>query len=514
MNDQTEASTLAEDELELRRMGYSQELRRNVSGFSNFAVSFSIICILAGGVTSFSVGFCSVGGAAIGLGWPLVSLFALLVALTMGQLASAFPTAGGLYHWAAILGGKGWGWAVAWFNLAGLVTALAAVNLGLYEFLVAALGERIGLDPKSVPEVQQSLLKIAAVTLLTVSQALFNHFGIRLATRLTDTSGYWIMILTVVLVVVLLAGAASYLDPERLTRFDNFSGLPNGVDEKPVQHPTDNLFKLFLLGLLLPAYTLTGYDASAHIAEETIGATNHVPRAIVRAVIVSGLFGWVFLAAVVLAAPDLRAAAEQGDGAFVYIVSGAAGRWAAPLYAGIALAQYVCGLATITSASRMAFAFARDGGLPFSTALRRVHPDYATPVVAIWIVAAFTIVCTLGVSYATIAAVCSVYLYLSYVLPIALGLMAHGRSWTTMGPWNLGGWYRPLACLCVAWCVLLLVIAVQPPNEQALWIVPGSLALLAAVWFGFARRRFRGPPSGVLDRNSERFSGIKQTKMI
>src|SRR5437763_10720038 len=102
---------IADDVRVLHRFGYAQELARRMGGFSNYALSLSIICILSGGVTSFHIGFCSVGGAAIGLGWPLVALFSLAVAATMGQLASAFPTAGGLYHWASILGGKGWGWA-------------------------------------------------------------------------------------------------------------------------------------------------------------------------------------------------------------------------------------------------------------------------------------------------------------------------------------------------------------------------------------------------------------------
>src|SRR5262245_19913922 len=117
--------TIEDDVRTLHRLGYAQELLRRMSGFSNFAVSLSIICILAGGVTSFHLGLNSVGGASIGLGWPLACLFSLVVAVTMGQVASAFPTAGGLYHWASILGGKGWGWGTAWFNLAGLVTVLA-----------------------------------------------------------------------------------------------------------------------------------------------------------------------------------------------------------------------------------------------------------------------------------------------------------------------------------------------------------------------------------------------------
>src|SRR5438270_1271488 len=138
----TDAPAPDDDERTLRRLGYKQELARCLGAFSNFAVSLSIICILAGGLTSFHVGYGAVGGAAIGLGWPLAALFSLAVAATMGQVASAFPTAGGLYHWAAILGGRGWGWLTAWFNLAGLVTVLAAVDVGAWQFAVRALGLR------------------------------------------------------------------------------------------------------------------------------------------------------------------------------------------------------------------------------------------------------------------------------------------------------------------------------------------------------------------------------------
>ena len=120
-----------DDARTLRRMGYAQELARCLGGFSNFALSLSIICVLAGGLTSFHVGFCAVGGIAVGVGWPLMCLLSLAVAATMGEIASAFPTAGGLYHWAAILGGRGWGWATAWFNLAGLVTVPAAAYIVL-----------------------------------------------------------------------------------------------------------------------------------------------------------------------------------------------------------------------------------------------------------------------------------------------------------------------------------------------------------------------------------------------
>src|SRR4051794_37231949 len=144
------------------------ELERVMGPFASFAISMSTICILAGGITSFHVGFCSVGGAAIGLGWPLCCLFSLTVALTMGQVASAFPRAGGPYQWAAILGGRGWGWVTSCFGLAGLVPVLAAINLGTCRFVVAAFSRVGEYDPGEV----HPWIQVAAAVLMTLSQAL------------------------------------------------------------------------------------------------------------------------------------------------------------------------------------------------------------------------------------------------------------------------------------------------------------------------------------------------------
>src|SRR4051794_40652277 len=159
-------------------MGNDRQLQRVMGPFASFALALSIICILAGGVTSFHVGYCSVGGASIGLGWPLACLFSLAVALTMGQVASAFPTAGRLYHWSAILGGRGWGWVTAWFNVAGLITVLAAINVGMYRFALGAFAPRLGFDPESLPLAGKVALQSVVVLFVTASQALFNHRGI------------------------------------------------------------------------------------------------------------------------------------------------------------------------------------------------------------------------------------------------------------------------------------------------------------------------------------------------
>jgi amino acid transporter len=480
----------------LRRLGYAQELNRRLGSFSNFALSFSIICILSGGVTSFHLGVCSVGGAAIGLGWPLMALLALAVAATMAQVASAFPTAGGLYYWSSLLGGRGWGWVTAWFNLAGLVTAVAAVNVGTWAFAVGFVGPLAGLDAATVAWLESPLPQVVAVGLITATQAGLNDRGIGLMARLSDLSGYLILAVAAVLTAAMLAFAPT-LNPARLVTFTNFSGTAGGH----VWPTTPEIARLFALGLLLPAYTLTGFDASAHVAEETRGASRAVPRGIVRSVAVSGLAGWVMLAAVIMAVPDLGALAAEGGHAFPWALRAVLpGPLAAVLGVGIVVAMYGCGLATLTSGSRMAFAFARDGGLPFSNAVRRVSARHQSPAIAVWSVAVAAWLFTVWTPiYATLTAVCTIFLYLSYVLPTALGALAYGRTWTRMGPWDLGRWYRPLAAVTVLGCAGLILVGMHPPNERSAWVVGGSLIALAAGWFGGERRRFAGPPQARED---------------
>jgi amino acid transporter len=490
---------IAADERRLAGLGYKQELRRGMGAFSNYALSLSIICILAGGVTSFHQGLSSVGGAAFGLGWPLVCLFSLAVAATMGQVASSFPTAGGLYHWASILGGKGWGWTTAWLNLLGMIAAIAAINLGALRFTLDSVGPAVGLDAALWSSGKATTVAIAVVLLIGASQALINHLGIRLTTRLTDFSGYWILVVAVLLAGSMLAYAPS-LDFHRLHVFTNYSGACGG----DVWPATNNAWLLFALSFLLPAYTITGFDASANAAEETVGAAVTVPRGIVQAVAVSGLFGWLMLCAVVLAIPDLDHAASLGAGAFTWSVGAVLPRpLAYLLLAGIAVAQYLCGLAAVTSASRIAYAFARDGGLPASAFLRRVSGLYRTPTFAIWTVAAAATLSTVYTPvYETMAAVAAIFLYISYVLPTALGLAAYGRRWTVMGPWNLGRWYRPLAAVSVIGCLALIAIGMHPPNEKSLWIVGGVLLLLAILWRAGVKDRFAGPPEALVRATS------------
>jgi amino acid transporter len=252
-----------------------------------------------------------------------------------------------------------------------------------------------------------------------------------------------------------------------------------------------------LLGLMWPIYTVTGFDASAHTSEETVQAAHNVPKGMLRSVYLSGLVGWVMVAAFVLAMPDIAEGARQGADVFPWLMKrvlpGAGGR---ALWIGIVAANYLCGLACMTSTSRMMYAFARDGGLPLSRFLKSVSPRWQTPVHAIWTTGALALASTLyAPAYSTLTTACVIFLYLSYVMPTLVGLRAFGRTWTKFGPFHLGGpLYKTLAVVSVAGAALLVWIGVQPPNEKALTVVGATTALLLAAWWLGVRRIFPGPP--------------------
>ncbi|WP_297370930.1 amino acid permease [Acidocella sp.] len=501
MTERSEQDILAADAAVLHKMGYAQELSRRMHGFSNFAVSFSIICILAGGITAFQVGYSTGGAFTAIIGWIVGGIFALTVGASMAQIASAYPTAGGLYHWSSILGGRGWGWATAWFNLLGLIFVVSSVNVGVYSlFNGLILGNIFHIDTSSWGFWQQTV----AVILITGAQGLLNHFGIRTTTKLIDFSGYLIFVVAILLTVTMLY-AAPHWDFSRLVQFNNFSGAPGG---NIVPH-SDNIFYVFLLALLYPLYTMTGFDGSAHTSEETVNARINVPKGILNSIFWSLVFGLVMAASFVIALPDPIKNAADG----VNIIFNMMANMAVPvalknvLYIGIVLSNFLCALAGVTSTSRMVYAFSRDGGLPGHQWLKQVDHKHRSPVYSIWFTVVLAIASTLySPAFGALAAGCAMFLYISYAMPILAGLFAEGRSWTEFGPFRLGIFSKPLAAISVLGAILLVYIGTRPPNDILVSYLIGLLALIAVIWFGVARTRFPGPPitkSDVAARSAE-----------
>lgn len=471
----------AHDKQVLHKLGYAQELSRRMSGFSNFAISFSIICILAGGISAFPAAFNALGSGGAVLIWLVGGALAMTVAWGMGQIASSFPTAGGLYHWSSHLGGKAWGWATAWFNLIGLICVVSSVDVLLYSvfFKDLFLGTALGVDVSTFGYWHQFFFMAFVLT----TQALLNHYGIEITTKVTDFSGYAILALTIVLIIVLFAFSPVQLDFSRLVSFQNVTGDTGGA---VVPFRTESVAFAFLLGLSYVCYTLTGYDASAHTSEETQDAQVNVPKGMWTAVFWSWVFGLIAVAAYVLVMPSLKDAAAAGWGSFSYMWSASRmpGWLSIVLAAGLVVVNYICALAGLTSTSRMMYAFARDGGLPASKTLSHVSTQYRTPTYSIWVSATLALLSTVYAPYYLVLAVaCAVFLYLSMTMPIAAGFLAEGGpKWAEKGPFNLGGFSKINAVIAVLSGVTLAITGFFPPNEKVYYFTIFFVVALLGLW--------------------------------
>ena len=504
---------IAQDIKRLHGMGYAQELFRTMGGFSNFAISFTIISVLSGCITLFYTGITTSGFAAGSIGWPLVTVFVVIVALGMAELASAYPTAGGLYYWASKLGGPAWGWFTGWFNLIGQVAVTAGIDYGLavsvdvllnawFPHFPATLGSVLGIDPAT----QWATLGIYAVVLAL--HAFLNIFGVRIVARLNDISVWWHI------VGVLLIGGGVVVAALAAQQFGG-TNFASHVAAQPLNsagalfsvNPKFNttgfpIWYAFLLGLLLAQYTYTGYDASAHMTEETVGAARRAPWGVVMSVVVSAFAGYIVLMGLLAAAPDLVKAAGYIN-PVLYILESRLGFVLGTLFFAVAVgAQFFCGMSSITTNSRMIYAFSRDGAVPFSNLWH--HLDIGrTPRNAIILsaVVAFILAVPSVFNFATYVAVTSIAtigLYVSYGIPILLRLMSKDFQ---RGPWHLGAWSRPIGVISVIWVVFISILFMLPsitPITAVTFnytpvVVLGTLVILVVWWMVSVRHWFTGP---------------------
>ncbi len=451
---------------ELAALGYKQELLRDMGAFQNFALSFSIISVLTGAVTLYGAGLTGGGPRVMLFGWPLVAFFTVMVGLSLGELASAFPTAGALYHWSSILGGPGAGWTTAWLNVLGQFAITAAIDFGLAEFLAPLLGL----------EGRGAVLTLYAGLLL--SHAVLNHVGVKVVAALNTVSASYHVI-----GVLVMVGAVLFFAKKQPLSF-LLEGAP------PLK---DAVMPGFLAGLLQAAWTFTGYDASAHASEETKDAARNAPKGILMAIIASAVAGYVMIVVITLAIPDLPATLAAKN-PFIYVLEQSLGGLGTALVWVAVGAMWFCGLASVTSNSRMLYAFARDGGLPFSALLSRVSPRWQTPHVGVWVSVAVAFGLALFAdALSVMAALSTVALYASYGLPVVFALFARKQGWPRVGPWTLGRWGPLVNVIAIGWIVFMVVLMSLPPNGLAGITFGATCALLLIAWFGGVRQTFKGP---------------------
>jgi amino acid permease (GABA permease) len=482
----TDAAMLAE-------LGYKQELHRGMSGFSNFAVSFSIISVLAGCITSFGLAMNSGGPIAISVGWPLVGVFVLLVAMAMAEVCSVYPTAGGLYFWAGRLARKNkavWAWYVGWFNFLGEVAVTAAIDYGAAVTFTAFTSLEFGWSVTLL----KTFLVFATILLL---HGLLNTFGVNLVKVLSNVSAWWHLV-----GVAVIVGALAILPDHHqsvswtLFHYENHSGWSFAP-------------YVFLLGLLMAQYTFTGFDASAHVAEETKNAARSAPRGIVSSVLVSLIAGWVLLVAVTAAIQNYgdELGSSTGLPPAQIFIDAAGHRTGVFLVLICFVAQFFCGMASVTANSRMSYAFSRDGALPGSRLWAKVNPRTGTPTNSIWLCVGCSLVLASPAlknttAYLAVTSIAVIGLYIAYITPVLLRRL---NPTFTPGVWNLGRWSAPIGWIAVGWVALIVVLFMLPPvspitvkNFNYAPIAVLVVLLFATVlWFASGRKHFyKDVPAG------------------
>jgi amino acid transporter len=501
------------DEQRLAELGYKQELSRTWSSFTNFAISFTIISILAGTFTNFSFAWQNGGPAGIAFGWPIICALIMMVGFSMAELASAYPTAGGPYWWANDLGGKGWSWMTGWFNIAGLIGVVAGVGYGAAIFLNFLLGlytvDIFGVNFGDTSHILAETWGLFVVCLILFN--LLNIFGDRLLGMVNNISVFWHVIgVTIVILLLIIVPdhhqSADFVFTQTINNNGAFGGSTTALGFWLLVVP---------VGFILTMYTETGYDASAHTAEETRGAAVAAAQGIWRSIFYSAIIGWILLLAFLFAANDV-AAVNDGAGFVGVIFTSAMDSWAAKLVVLIAtIGQLFCGTACLTSASRTWYAFSRDRAIPGWPVWRRVNRD-RVPFNAVMGVTFFSLLIAIPAlfgkndipfAFFAITGICTLGLYIAYLIPVYLRLRAGDRF--QPGPWTLGSRYKVVNIIALAFGVLMVFALDLPYTPTGLpWkdgfdaanVNYSPLAILIPLIFGLwylvsAKNTYQGPIS-------------------
>ncbi|KAI6021042.1 amino acid/polyamine transporter I [Pisolithus marmoratus] len=482
-----------EDEAELARMGYKQELRRELSLLQNFGVSFSIISIITGIPSLFLYGLNTGGPAVMVWGWIIVSCMTMLVGLAMAEICSAHPTSGGPYYWAAMLANPESAplasWITGWFNLLGQVAVTTGISFACANFLstVAELGTSFVPSPKTTIGIYAAVL---------VSQGLINTFGVHLLKYLNNVSIWWHSLGTTSLVIAVLVRAPKHQSANFVFRtFIDGTGV-NGNEGWGTR--ASHAY-VCIIGILMAQYTLTGYDASAHMTEETHNAAMAGSVGIIIALGVSAVLGWFLILGLLFSIQDLETTLSSPTGQPVaQIFLDTVGEKGAIVLMVIVIgAMYFCGTFSVTSNSRMMFAFARDGGIPGHKFLRKVDVKRGNPVRTVWLA------CTLSFSrlqFSAATSIATIGLYISYdAFPIALRVIYRERF--VRGPFHLGAFSMPVAIGAATWIAFIAIAFIlpqaNPVDSQTLnysIVCVGIVALYSVgFWLISARNWFSGP---------------------
>lgn len=454
----------------LSRHGYKQELKRDVGWFSSFSMSFSIIAITTGLFATYGAGLQTAGPAFIWT-WPIVGVGQLLLALIFAKLARRIPLSGMAYQWTRQLGGESLGWWAGWLMIIQVLTGLAAVCYALASYALPVLG--FASNDRTI---------ILATSGVLLSIALINGRGIKLASRIND-----FMVLTQIVIILVVGVLLLALSVRNHTNSFHFlfshPGHPGGVA----------FLGPLAFSSLMAAWTITGFESAANLAEETSLPEQRVPFAIVSSEIFSVIIGFIILLGFTLAIPSLQVA-TRSSAPFAYIMDHHFPHAVTNVVMAVVLIEiYACALANLTILGRIVWAMARDRQLPGSAWFAKLN-SHKVPANAMWVTAilaaAFT--CWAKVQV-VIAGVSGLAAYSTYVMVVGCSLRPKQE------PYGAGGAQTrivppALGIVALIWLLICLGALAVPSsawiNDKAILV---GLLLGLCVWAATRRTRRSAP---------------------
>ncbi|KAI1319769.1 hypothetical protein EDD11_003154 [Mortierella claussenii] len=491
-----------EDEARLAALGYKQNMKRQFTGLQNFGFTLTNSSVLIGIIPLFGFGM-STGGPVVAIwGWLLVAFFVMFIGLGMAEICSTFPTAGGLYFWTAKLGGPKWGpmfsWYEAWFNMLGQVAGCSGSVLAAATFMNTLIAV---WQPDYVPDGKKNFYIMAA---LMIAAGIVNSSGGR-ALKVASLVSVFIHIIGTLIIIIVVLVCAPQLQSAKFvfTDFRDYTGYTTESGASPVF--------VFMLGLLQSQWSLLGYDASAHMSEETEKSYVNGPRGILMSIFASVMIGLGLALALTFGIQDYDATLRSPFGAAPQIFLDCAGKkGGCVLIFIIVFAGFLCGVATVASNSRMLYAFARDGGLPFSRYWTVLNKRTQMPLHLVWLSVAIIIILALPSlgSAATLSAISGISIIgftTSYAIPILLRITL-GSSIFVQKEFNLGRFSKSIGWVACIWTAFIFIIFNLPQNwpvdnMNTFNFTPAAVGFLLVfttlTWFLSARHWFKGPISEI-----------------
>lgn len=491
----------AQDEHDLASFGYPQQLKRGLGSYASFAAGFSFVSILTTVFQLFAFGF-TFGGAAFFWTWPIVFAGQLLVALCFAELAARYPISGCIYQWSRRLANQTVGWFAGWTMLIAQIVTVSAAAIALQVVLpsIWSVFQVVGSDPALTTK-DGATNAVVLGTILIVLTTIINAIGVKVMSRI-NVIGVTCELIGVVLLIIMLFSHA-HRGPGALTH--QTGALPGSYTTG------------FLISALMAAYVMVGFDSAGELSEETKDPRKTAPRAIIRALLASGIGGGLLLIAAILAAPALNDDLQLGG--LPYVLTTQLGSTVGKLFLiDVAIAVCVCTLAIQTAATRMMFSMSRDGVLPGSAALAKVSPVTGTPIlpaVVVGVLSAAILLVNVGKAtlFLDLTSACVVMLYLAYLLVTGPMLLKRLRGQdlggtVTPGQFSLGRWGLPVNIGAVAYGALMTLnigwpraVVYDPAGES--WYLHYFSVLFAVgtlvtgvVAYGIKRRSAVMPSTG------------------